>query len=75
MTLPIDELSTLPQVPKGHDLLDLIASNKVPGSNDFPSLYQVLSFMKFIMTSSLHVTSLVVLTSWSAPNDFYKERS
>ena len=77
MSLPIDELSTLPQVLRGHDLLivlDLTASNNVPGSNEFSSLYlQVLSFMKFIMTGKLHITSLVVLTSWSAPVDLYNE--
>ena len=76
-TLPIDELSTLPQVLRGHDLLivlDLTASNNVPGSNDFSSFYlQVLSFMKFVMTSKLHISSLVALTSWSAPVDLYKE--
>ena len=76
-TLPIDELSTLPQILRGRDLLivlDLTASNNVPGSNDFSSFYlQVLSFMKFVMTSKLHITSLVALTSWSAPVDLYKE--
>jgi hypothetical protein len=53
-TLSIDELSTLPQVLRGRDLLivlDLTASNNLPGSNEFSSLsLQVLSFMKFIMT-------------------------
>jgi hypothetical protein len=29
--------------------------------------------MKFIMTSRRHITSLVVLTSWSAPVDLYNE--
>ena len=29
--------------------------------------------MKFVMTSRLHITSLVGLTSWSAPDDLYKE--
>ena len=29
--------------------------------------------MKFIMTSRLHVTSLVAFTSWSAHDDLYKE--
>ena len=76
-TLAIDELSTLPQVIRGTDLLivlDLTASNNVPGSNDFSSFYlQVLSFMKFVITSKLHITGLVALTSWSAPVDLYHE--
>ncbi|KAF8811343.1 ketoacyl-synt-domain-containing protein [Phlegmacium glaucopus] len=76
-TLPIDELSTLPNVLRGRDLLivlDLTESNNVPGSNEFSSLYlQILSFMKFIMTCKLHITSLVALTSWSAPVDLYNE--
>ena len=61
-TLPIDELSTLPHVLRGRDLLivlDLTASNNVPGSKEFSSFYlQVLSFMKFVMTSKLHITGL-----------------
>ena len=76
-SLSIDELNTLPQVLRGDDLLiviDLTASNNAPGSNEFSSLYlQVLSFMKFIMTCKLHITSLVALTSWSAPVDLYNE--
>jgi hypothetical protein len=76
-TLAIDDLNTLPQVLRGRDLLivlDLTASNNMPGFNDFPSFYlQVLSFMKFVMTSKLHITSLVALTSWSAPVDLYRE--
>jgi Polyketide synthase dehydratase len=76
-TVPMDQLSTLPQVLRGRDLLiilDLTASNNVPGSNDFSSFYlQILSFMKFVMTSKLHITGLVALTSWSAPVDLYYE--
>lgn len=76
-TMPIEELSTLPKVLRNRDLLivlDLTASNNFPGSNEFSSLYlQVLSFMKFIMTSKLQITSLVALTSWSAPVDLYNE--
>ena len=76
-TLPMDKLSTLPQVLRGRDLLivlDLTASSNVPGSNEFSSLYlQILSFMKFILTCKLHITSLVALTSWSAPVDLYHE--
>ena len=76
-TLPMDKLSTLPQVLRGRDLLivlDPTASNNVPGFNEFSLLYlQIFSFVKFIMTCKLHITSLVALASWSAPADSYHE--
>ena len=79
-TLPNDELSTstLPDVLLvaiySLMVLDLTAWNNVVGPSEFSSFYlHVLSFMKFIVTSKLHITGSMALSSWSAPVDLYHE--
>ncbi|KAF8151526.1 hypothetical protein B0H34DRAFT_132545 [Crassisporium funariophilum] len=75
--LSMDQMSSLPKMLRGRDLLivlDLSKADSTPGTSEFSSLYlQVLSFMKFIMTCKLHISSFVALTSWSGPVDLYKE--
>lgn len=71
------DMESVPSKLRGKDLLivlDLTKANNTPGSDDFAALYnQILTFMKAMASRKLHISSVLAISSWSAPVDLYKE--
>ncbi|KAJ3515067.1 hypothetical protein NLJ89_g1986 [Agrocybe chaxingu] len=62
---------------RGQDVLvvfDVSKANNHPDSSEFAALYiQLLSLLRFMADCKVHISTLLAITSWSAPVDLYTE--
>ncbi|CAA7264464.1 unnamed protein product [Cyclocybe aegerita] len=62
---------------RGQDVLvvfDVSKANNNPDSSEFTALYiQLLSLLRFMADCKIHISTLLAITSWSAPVDLYTE--